>query len=205
MPPDERRDSLIAAARPLVLEQGANFTTRQVAEAAGVAEGTIFRVFCTKAELVRAVVADALDPTPLTARILAIGEQDADLPTLVADLVDAVATSIRTTGALLYALHTMPDANPGDPTATPTPTHEPADHAHHSDHQDHKTFRSQAVLAAIETTLNPHADELSVPVPLAAAWIRSTALSRAHPLADSTPIADPQLSQLVLTGIQRKH
>ncbi|HBX79727.1 MAG TPA: TetR/AcrR family transcriptional regulator, partial [Propionibacteriaceae bacterium] len=43
--PDDRRRALIAATRPLLAEFGPDVSTRRIAEAAGVAEGTIFRVF----------------------------------------------------------------------------------------------------------------------------------------------------------------
>ena len=51
LPPEERRAAIIDAARPLLIEHGENVTTRQLADAAGIAEGTIFRVFADKDEL----------------------------------------------------------------------------------------------------------------------------------------------------------
>ncbi len=53
LPPDERRAMIIEAMLPLLLEHGEMVTTRQIAEAAGIAEGTIFRVFADKDELDR--------------------------------------------------------------------------------------------------------------------------------------------------------
>ena len=44
---------IVAATLPLLLEHGELVTTRQIAEAAGIAEGTIFRVFADKDELHR--------------------------------------------------------------------------------------------------------------------------------------------------------
>ena len=61
MPADQRRASIIAATRPLLAEHGLDLTTRQVAEATGIAEGTIFRHFTSKDELISAVIADSLD------------------------------------------------------------------------------------------------------------------------------------------------
>ncbi|HEV7760274.1 MAG TPA: helix-turn-helix domain-containing protein, partial [Acidimicrobiales bacterium] len=61
MPPDERRAAIACAALPLLLERGLAVTTRQIAEAAGVAEGTIFGVFPDKASLILAALGTAFD------------------------------------------------------------------------------------------------------------------------------------------------
>jgi len=65
LPPDERRAAIIEAVRPLLIEHGESVTTRQIACAAGVAEGTIFTVFADKGELLDAALDAALDPAPL--------------------------------------------------------------------------------------------------------------------------------------------
>ncbi len=61
--PDERRNALIAATLPLLAEHGVDVSTRVIADAAGVAEGTIFRVFADKSALICAAVEQACDPT----------------------------------------------------------------------------------------------------------------------------------------------
>src|SRR3954454_19055199 len=65
LPVDERRSMIIEATIPLLLEHGDMVTTRQIADAAGIAEGTIFRAFADKDELLAAVIEAALDPAPL--------------------------------------------------------------------------------------------------------------------------------------------
>ncbi len=72
LPPEERRSMIVAATLPLLLEHGDRVTTRQIAEAARIAEGTIFRAFADKDEIIVAVVEAALDPAPLEAALAGI-------------------------------------------------------------------------------------------------------------------------------------
>lgn len=60
MSPDERREMIVAAALPLLVEHGAVVSTAQIAKAAGIGEATIFRSFADKNELLDACVAAAL-------------------------------------------------------------------------------------------------------------------------------------------------
>jgi AcrR family transcriptional regulator len=73
LPPEERRAAIIAAVRPLLVDHGEALTTRQIACAAGIAEGTIFRVFADKDELLDATLDAALDPASFEAAVDAIG------------------------------------------------------------------------------------------------------------------------------------
>jgi AcrR family transcriptional regulator len=72
MAPEERRAALIAATIPLLREHGPDVSTRQIAQAAGVAEGTIFGVFSDKNTLLVTALASALDPRPTLDAIAAI-------------------------------------------------------------------------------------------------------------------------------------
>src|SRR3954463_9671712 len=65
LPVEERRSMIVAGALPLVLETGDRVTSRQLAQAAGIAEGTIFRAFGDKDEVIAAVVDAALDQQSL--------------------------------------------------------------------------------------------------------------------------------------------
>jgi AcrR family transcriptional regulator len=72
MPPERRRELIIAATWPLVREHGANVTTSQIARAAGIAEGTIFRVFHDKRELLLAALRAAMSADAELERIAAV-------------------------------------------------------------------------------------------------------------------------------------
>src|SRR5690242_11911551 len=84
LPPEERRSTIVAAALPLLLEHGDRVTSRQIAEAAGIAEGTIFRVFADKDEIITAVIEAVLDTAPLEAAVAAIPTDLSFEATLVA-------------------------------------------------------------------------------------------------------------------------
>lgn len=62
MSPEQRREMIIQTAFPLIAEYGAAVTTAKIARAAGIGEGTIFRVFANKDELLHACMAEALSP-----------------------------------------------------------------------------------------------------------------------------------------------
>ncbi|WP_242624711.1 TetR/AcrR family transcriptional regulator [Krasilnikovia cinnamomea] len=70
--PEERRAALVAATVPLLHRCGLEVSTRQIAQAAGVAEGTIFGVFPDKQSLVVAALTQALDPQPTLDALAAI-------------------------------------------------------------------------------------------------------------------------------------
>lgn len=72
LPPEERRAMLVSATLSLLSDHGQGITTRQIAEAAGVAEGTIFRAFPDKESLIDAAIEAAFDPASLEVAIAAI-------------------------------------------------------------------------------------------------------------------------------------
>lgn len=65
----DRREAIVHAALPLLATHGANVTTRQIAQAAGIAEGTVFRVFADKDELLHACVTEAFRTDDVCARV----------------------------------------------------------------------------------------------------------------------------------------
>ena len=100
LPASNRRAEIVAATLPLLLAQGPAVTTRQIAEAAGVAEGTIFRVFPTKESLIDAVVESAFDMTSIDASLGAIAPA---LP--LEDRLIAAVDILRRRFAEIHQLH----------------------------------------------------------------------------------------------------
>lgn len=94
MAPEDRRAALIAATLPLLREYGAAVSTRQIAEAAGVAEGTIFGVFPDKASLLRATLMVAFDSRPAAQALAGIGTR-AELRVRLSEAVAMLRTGMR--------------------------------------------------------------------------------------------------------------
>jgi AcrR family transcriptional regulator len=118
MSSDDRRRAIVEAIIPLLIEQGANVTTRQIAEAAGIAEGTIFRVFPDKCALINEAIKEGMDPAPVQRDIAAIDPEatfEEQLRQAVRILMDRLDEVI----ALMTVLRTIPmtgaEHRPGPP------------------------------------------------------------------------------------------
>lgn len=163
LPPPERRAAIIAAASPLLLEDPVGFTTRAVAEAAGIAEGTIFRHFANKAELVTAVSCEALDPDQSAAQLRAL--TSTDLTTRVTEILDILRAGIEKVTKLFAAMMAATDTSPGLQW-------------HHDTHRD----RMRTLDAAIADALAPFADQFTQPTAILAQLLRGLAFATSHPM-----------------------
>jgi AcrR family transcriptional regulator len=168
MAPDDRRAAILAAAVPLLRERGAHLSTRELAEAAGVAEGTLFRVFPDKRSLLRAALAAAMDPEPLLAELRDI---DRALPfePRVARVVEVIAAHMDGVMQLVTALHELAasgadDGAPHRPHGAPDPE-----------------GRDARVLAAVADVLAPEQDALRVTPLQAAGLLRGVILGERMP------------------------
>lgn len=103
LPPHERRAAIIAATERLIVAEAGNVSTRAIAEAAGIAEGTIFRVFPTKEAIIDAIFEEVFDPATRRAEIARI-DLGADLETRLIELVSILKRRMRRIQALFAAV-----------------------------------------------------------------------------------------------------
>jgi AcrR family transcriptional regulator len=173
LPPDERRSMIVAATLPLLLEHGDRVTSRQIAEAAGIAEGTIFRVFADKDEVIAAVVEAALDPEPLEAALtdiptgLPFEEGLAAAVVIIQQRVIDVWRLVSSVGTRFHEMTRRPMTN------------------------------SDALVRIFEG----HRARITVEPIVAARLLRALTLSTTHPMLAGEPRSPDELVQLFLHGV----
>ena len=69
MSQEERRAAIVRSTLPLLIEHGGNVSTSQIAAAAGIAEGTVFRAFKDKQDLLVACMQAGMNSDDEVARI----------------------------------------------------------------------------------------------------------------------------------------
>lgn len=112
MSPEQRREMIIRTAIPLIAEYGAAVTTAKIARAAGIGEGTIFRVFADKDELMQACVAEALSPDHAVRELDAI-DMSQPLPDRLAEAAEALQAHMARMGAIAGSLGHRGGKHPG--------------------------------------------------------------------------------------------
>jgi AcrR family transcriptional regulator len=114
--PDERRAALVEVTVALLREHGPAVSTRQIAQAAGVAEGTIFGVFESKNSLVVCSVIQALDPQATLDGLAAI-DPSRPLRERLAEAAELIHARFAENAQLLTAARKLILAGHGDPDA----------------------------------------------------------------------------------------
>ncbi|MEU6719688.1 helix-turn-helix domain-containing protein [Nonomuraea sp. NPDC046802] len=102
---EQRRAMIVAAALPLVAEHGAAVTTSQIARAAGVGEGTIFRVFADKDEVLQACMAEAMNPDHALRELASI-PLDEPLAVRLVQAAEALRAHLERMGTVAATLYT---------------------------------------------------------------------------------------------------
>jgi AcrR family transcriptional regulator len=187
MSPKQRREMLVAATLPLVARHGLKVTTRQIAEAAGVAEGTIFRVFPDKDALIRAAVSEALDPEPVFAELAEV-----DMRLEVHDRMVAVTGILQRRIVKVFNL------------LIAVGMHQPLKDI--DEHRARARPQQAAILKTIERILEPDGERFRRPVSEVARILHLLTFSGSHPLiSDGRMLTTEEITDVVLHGTLHHH
>jgi AcrR family transcriptional regulator len=179
--PTERRAAIIEATIPLLREHGPDLTTRRIAEAAEVAEGTIFNVFPDKETLIASAIEAAMDPSGTIERVRGI---DSAMP-LEQRTREAVAALQQRFADIWRLLTAVGPGAPQPPTPTPN--------------QAFVSFGD-----ALASVLAPDAAQLRLSPTDAARALLAVTLGCSHPAVNEQSMEAEEIVQLFLNGVGRQ-
>jgi AcrR family transcriptional regulator len=195
MAPEDRRKAILDALIPLLVDKGGDITTKEIARAAGIAEGTIFRVFPDKATLLFAAAEEAINPAGgQEAFEEALAEAD-ELRDRIVIAATRILERMRLTMAVMSACRPYLAAK----------FHE----AHHSKSKQVPIGPPEFMLKAqrdlherLTRLFEPYAEGLAVTPETAALALRSLTFGAARPELGLSPALTPEeIADLVLHGV----
>jgi AcrR family transcriptional regulator len=179
--PDARRASIIAATLPLLRIYGAAVTTAQIAMAAGVAEGTLFRAFPDKDALIAAAIHTAFDPAAAEAELARLDRAQPLRETLIA-AVEIMQRRVEQIWQLMSVIG----------MAIPPPRQPPPE-------------RDAGIRRELESIFAAHTDELRCAPAHAMRILRMLTFACTHPrITDNLPLTAAEIVAVLLDGIRTR-
>jgi AcrR family transcriptional regulator len=197
MPPEDRRRAIVSVLVPLIAERGGEVSTREIARAAGIAEGTIFRVFPDKRSLLMAAAEEAVNPADGQALFDESLHGVEDLRDKVVVVASWIQERMLLSSAVMVAVR---------PHLLAT------FHEARADGREPMTGPPEFVLKAQEDLhrrltglFEPHRDELATEPDVAATALRSLVLGSSRPELGMTAALTPEdIADLLLDGVLRR-
>lgn len=183
--PEERRQAILDAVIPLLVSRGAGVTTAEMACAAGIAEGTIFRVFPDKPTLLHEALKSSFDPAPTLERLAGI-ERALPLEVRLRKAAAIILERVERVHALAAVLRSM------SPTA----------HTHYAETRKTAIEANSMILWGLTRIFRDEADRLVVEPARAAIAFRGLLYAVTTPLCDPDELitADEAIG-ILLNGI----
>ena len=183
----DRRRAILDVVVPLLIEKGASVTTAEMAQAANIAEGTIFRVFPDKSALIYEAVKTTMDPTAVADAIRAI-DPSAPMRGQLAEAVRVLRDHFNRMMAIGESLRSV-SALPG---------------ARQRDVGRLIKESSVVISAALSELFERHRAALRVPPSTATAAFRGLVFASAHPLLPPRErLAMEETVNILLSGIAK--
>jgi AcrR family transcriptional regulator len=195
--PEDRRRAIVAALVPLIAERGGEVSTREIAQAAGIAEGTIFRAFTDKRELMLAVAEEAMNPADGERTFREAIEGIDDLRAKVVVVAQRIQARMHLTMTVMVATRRYLMAEEG--STTPPRDAKPGPPAFVVAAQNDLNSRLTAMFEA-------HRDELSVAPEVAATALRSLVFgSGRFDVGLGAVLTPTDIADLLLDGLLRRN
>lgn len=201
MAPEDRKAAIIDSVLPLVAERGNEVTSRELAQAADVAEGTLFRAFGDKTALVGAVAVEGLHraarPEDTLAELTAIDSAlplEKRLELVIETGRDRMSEVMRWMSVLRHLRLALPPADDDATRATM--------HAFRSELMAQRASQHAATVEGITAVLTPDLHRLRVPVEVAISLVES-AIAGTHSRLDTLLPAVPAhvLADALVNGL----
>lgn len=182
MSAEDRRVDIARRVVPAIREHGHTVSTRQLAEAAGVSEGMLFKAYDTKNDVLKASF-EQLFRDALHTPIVEDGDPPSSLEGVVTALVEHATETFR---GLFSFMAAMPREVMTEPSE-----------------EEHRAFH--AAFDRWTDLLEPHAAELAISPEQAASFVRAVVFATAQPAYSGyeLDITTAQTVRLILGGLRR--